>query len=159
MSDVAAVAAAPSIGEARSYPARPFLAVSVAVVREDRVLVAERLKPPGAGVFTLPGGMVETGETLAEAGLRELMEEVGVSAEMIGFLRPVEITERDGEGRVRFHAVVLPHAARWTGGEPRSSEEAGRVLFATPAEIARLPTTKGLLAIVEQALRLAREAG
>jgi len=64
----------------RLYPARPILAASVAVIRDGRILLAARGKPPSEGLFSLPGGMVDVGETLAEAALRELREEVGYAA-------------------------------------------------------------------------------
>jgi 8-oxo-dGTP diphosphatase len=138
----------------RAYPTRPFLAVSVAVFRAGRVLIAERMKPPMTGVFTLPGGMVESGERLEAAALRELSEEVGISAEIIGFTRHVEIIDRDREGAIRFHAVVCPFAARWTGGEPTPNDEIGRLLFIDPSEIGRYPVTQGLAEIVSRAARI-----
>src|SRR3954452_3512424 len=69
----------------RLYPTRPFLAVSLAVFREGRVLLASRAAPPFDKVYTLPGGVVEAGETLTEAACRELLEETGIVAEIAGF--------------------------------------------------------------------------
>jgi 8-oxo-dGTP diphosphatase len=135
----------------RSYPTRPFLAVSVAVFREGRVLIAERRKPPLTGVFTLPGGMVEPGETLESAARRELLEETGLEAQIAGFTRHVEIIDADKAGRVRFHAVVCPFAARWVSGEPAPNEEIGRLLFIDPSEIGRYPTTQGLGEVIRRA--------
>ncbi len=142
--------------ESRLYPSRPFLAASVAVIRDDRVLVAARAHPPMRALHTLPGGMVEPGETLAEAALRELAEEVGVVAELAGLVGPVEIIERDGTGRVRRHAVVMAHAARWTAGEPRTSAEAVDVRWVTQDELAALDHTPGLPGIVRAAFSLVR---
>ncbi|HRJ70377.1 MAG TPA: NUDIX domain-containing protein, partial [Beijerinckiaceae bacterium] len=79
----------------RLYPERPFLAASVAVFREGRVLIAERASGAGIGSWSLPGGMVETGERLGEAALRELFEETGVRAELAGFVDTVEIIGHD----------------------------------------------------------------
>ncbi len=79
----------------RLYPARPILAVSAAVFREGRVLVARRARAPMVGRFSLPGGVVEVGETLEEALARELEEEVGVEAEIVAFNRHVEPIERE----------------------------------------------------------------
>jgi ADP-ribose pyrophosphatase YjhB (NUDIX family) len=140
----------------RLYPSRPLLAASVAMFREGRVLLAARGKPPGEGLFSLPGGMVETGETMAEAALRELHEEVGVVAKLIGFVAPVEFIERDAQGHIKHHVVIAAHAARWVSGEPQTGPEAKEIRWVTERDIADLPMTAGLEAILEQAFRLAR---
>ena len=141
----------------RLYPDRPFLAASVAVMREGRVLLAARARPPLEHVFTLPGGLVEAGETLAEAALRELGEEVGVEAELLGFLAPVEVIEREADGPVKHHYVVCAYVARWLSGEPRTGLEALEVRWVTEEESAGLRTTPGLARILRQAF--ARAAG
>jgi 8-oxo-dGTP diphosphatase len=140
----------------RLYPDRPFLAVSVAVFRDGKVLIAERMKAPMKGVFTLPGGMVESGERLVAAAARELMEEVGITAEILSPLRPVEIIDRDLQKNTRFHAVVIPHAARYRAGEARPNDEIGQLMFVTPAELARYWTTPGLEAIVAEAEQIVK---
>ena len=140
----------------RLYPARPILAASVAVFRDGRVLLASRGKPPGEDLFSLPGGLVETGETLAEAALRELHEEVGVKAKLIGLIAPVEFIERDEDGRIRHHVVIAAHAARWVAGEPLTGPEAKEIRWVTERDIVGLAMTPGLAAILEQAFRLER---
>lgn len=141
----------------RFYPERPILAASVAVLREGRVLLAARGRPPSEGLFSLPGGLVETGETMAEAALRELREEVGVEAELIGLIAPVEFIERDEEGHIKHHVVIAAHAARWVSGEPHTGPEAKEIRWVTEGDIAGLPMTPGLTGILEQAFRLERE--
>ena len=89
--------------ETRLFPARPIVGASIAVIRDGRVLLAARANEPMRGVWTLPGGKVEAGETLAEAALRELREEVGLEAQVVGVLTPTEIIERDDAGRARHH--------------------------------------------------------
>jgi ADP-ribose pyrophosphatase YjhB (NUDIX family) len=140
----------------RLYPTSPILAASVAVFRAGHVLLAVRGKPPAEGLFSLPGGRVELGETLGEAALRELHEEVGVKAKLIGSLAPVEVIERDADGRVKLHIVVVAHAARWVSGEPRTGPEAREIRWVTERDIAGLPMTAGLAGILEQAFRLER---
>jgi ADP-ribose pyrophosphatase YjhB (NUDIX family) len=142
----------------RRYPDRPYLASSVAVVRDGRVLVAARAAPPFDGAFSLPGGGVELGESLADAALRELAEEVGVEADLLGLAAPVEIIERDEAGLVRSHFVILAHAARWRAGEPSCGPEAREVRWVSPDEIADLPATPGLEAVIRAALALASAA-
>lgn len=125
--------------------ARPVLAASVAVFRADgRVILATRTSPPAADVWSLPGGKVEAGETLEQAALRELSEEVGVSARIVGFNRHVEIIHRDSEERVSHHFVVASFVAEWLGGEPRTGPEAGAVMWANPFDLGGLPTTRQL---------------
>jgi ADP-ribose pyrophosphatase YjhB (NUDIX family) len=131
-----------------------MLAASVGVFREGRVLIAERLVEPAKGLFTFPGGRVELGETLAEAALRELMEEVGVEARIAGFIDHVETVVRGPGGEPSFHAVICAFAAHWVAGEPRSSDEIGQTIWARPEDVARWPTTKGLPGIVAKARTL-----
>ena len=140
------------------FPSRPVLCASVAVFRDGRALLAARGRPPNEGVYSLPGGRVEPGETLAEAALRELREEVGVEASLIGFVAFVETIERDDDGRVRLHVVIAAHAARWVAGEPRTGPEARDIRWVTEAEITELPTTAGLSGVLGQAFALSRAA-
>lgn len=137
--------------QARLFPTRPFVGASIAVIRDGRVLLAARANEPLRGVWTLPGGLVEPGETLAEAALRELAEEVGVVAKVLAVLKPTEIILRDADGLVRHHYVVHPHAALWQGGEAAAGPEALDVRWALPAELAALSTTPGLAETVAEA--------
>ena len=136
--------------EDRLYPARPILAVSVAVFRQGRVLVGRRARPPMAGRFSLPGGVVEVGETLAEAAARELFEEVGVEAEIVGFNRHVEPIVREG-GRVRAHFVIASFVGRWTRGEARTSREIDAVAWIEPEACGALLTTPELAEVIAAA--------
>ena len=136
---------------ARLHPVRPLLAASLAVFREGRVLLAERARSPMAGLFTLPGGLVEPGATLAAAALREVMEEVGVRASVVGFNHHVESIERDGAGTVVRHYVIASFVGRWVGGEATTGAEASAVLWATRAQLDDLPTTTGLIPLLEAA--------
>jgi ADP-ribose pyrophosphatase YjhB (NUDIX family) len=135
----------------RIYPPYPFLAVSLAVFRAGRVLLATRTKPPYAGAFSLPGGLVEAGETLQEAALRELREEVQVEARIVAFNRHVESIERDDEGRILRHYVIASFVGAWIAGEGAPGPEAGEVIWAEPSDLARLNCTPHVLATIEAA--------
>src|SRR5258707_5714243 len=105
----------------RLFPARPILAVSAAVFRGGRALIIRRARAPLLGHYSLPGGGVEAGETLAVALARELMEEVGIEAEIIAFNHHVEAIFHEGD-RIRTHFVIASFVARSTACEPRLSE-------------------------------------
>jgi ADP-ribose pyrophosphatase YjhB (NUDIX family) len=137
----------------RLFPARPILAVSAAVFRQRRVLIVRRARAPLIGHFSLPGGGVEVGETLAAAVARELMEEVGVGAEIVAFNRHVEAIIHEGN-RVRTHFVIASFVARWTTGEPRLSDEVDAVDWIDPNEGLPSPTTPGLDEILASAARI-----
>ena len=128
----------------RLYPAKPMLAASIAVFHDGRVLLARRTKSPGAGLLALPGGLVEAGETMAEAALRELREETGVSAGIIGFNTHTEIIERDGSGQIRHHFVVASYVGQWHSGIAQPGPEASQIVWATPGEAVALDLVTGL---------------
>ncbi|MBD8905876.1 NUDIX domain-containing protein [Methylorubrum zatmanii] len=138
--------------EGRLFPSRPLIGVSVAVIRDGRVLLAARANEPMRGVWTLPGGLVEAGESLAAAALRELREEVGSVAEVVGpSLTPTEIILRDDGNRIRHHYVIHPHAALWRDIEPAPGPEALAVRWARLEEVAALQTTPGLIDTLREA--------
>jgi 8-oxo-dGTP diphosphatase len=139
----------------RLFPARPILAVSAAVFRDGRVLIVRRARAPMIGHFSLPGGVVEAGETLAAAMARELEEEVGVSARIIAFSRHVEAIAHEGD-RVRTHFVIASFIARWTAGEARVSDEVDAIDWIDPDGATPSPTTPGLSEILANAARIER---
>jgi ADP-ribose pyrophosphatase YjhB (NUDIX family) len=132
------------VSDDRLYPPRPILAASLAVFRDGKVLIASRTAPPAQALFSLPGGVVEIGETLQDAALREVMEEVGVAAEIVGFVDHAEVIQRESDGRIKRHFVITCFAGRWISGEGHTSAEAGAVLWVDPDAMGSIPTTKGL---------------
>ena len=137
--------------DARSYPERPYLAVSAAIVRDGKILVVRRARAPAHGLYTLPGGVVEIGETLDEAVTREVREETGMTIEPVALAGFRETIVRDQQNRVERHFVILPFAARWIAGEPVLNDELSEWRWVEQDEIASLPTTPGLAAIVATA--------
>lgn len=142
----------------RLYPPRPVLAASVAVFREGRVLLASRTQPPGQALYSLPGGVVEAGETLHQAALRELIEEVGVEARIIGFNTHHEVIDLDDAGKVRRHFVVASFVGTWLRGEAQTGPEAGAVLWADPDTLGGLALTRGLGAVLRAAKMIVEAA-
>src|SRR5438270_397973 len=122
-----------ALADDRSYPARPYLAVSAAIVRDGRILVVRRARPPAHGLYTLPGGVVEAGEELAQALLREVAEETGMCIAPVALAGFREAIMRDAAGRVERHFVILCFAARWQSGEPHLNEELSEARWIFPA--------------------------
>jgi len=132
----------------RTYPARPYIAVSAAVFRNGRVLIVRRVQPSAAGLYTLPGGVVELGEALTEAAVREVREETGLEIEPLVLVGYRQVIARDANGRVERHFVILPFAARWLAGEVTLNDELAEGSWLRPSELSNLATTEGLAEIV-----------
>jgi ADP-ribose pyrophosphatase YjhB (NUDIX family) len=135
----------------RTYPTRPYLAVSAAIFRDGRVLIVRRARAPANGLYTLPGGGVELGETLEQAVIREVREETALEIEPVALAGYRQAIARDAQGGVERHFVILPFAARWIAGEVTLNEELGEALWLEPAELIALQTTEGLAFIVNAA--------
>jgi 8-oxo-dGTP diphosphatase len=146
------------VADARSYPARPFVAVSAAILREGKFLLVRRAKPPARGLYSLPGGVVELGETLNDALLREIAEETALRIEPVALAGFRETIVRDGDDRVERHFIILCFAARWLAGEPVLNEELSEARWITPAELSGLSTTPGLAEIVAAAFERLEQA-
>ncbi|MDQ0391701.1 NUDIX hydrolase [Labrys monachus] len=138
----------------RAYPIRPILAASVVIFRDGKVLLGERARSPGRGLFSLPGGAVEAGEGLEAAARREVREETGLDVEIAGFVCHKEVIHRDEAGAVHRHFVIAVFAARGCAGEPRPNDEVLGFRWADPQTLDGLPVTEGLAAVVAAAGRL-----
>lgn len=135
----------------RIYPTRPYLAVSAAIFRDGRVLIVRRARPPAHGIYTLPGGGVELGETLEEAVTREVREETALEIALVALAGYRQAIARDAKGDIERHFVILPFAARWIAGEVTLNEELAEAHWLLPGELAGLTTTEGLAQIVTAA--------
>ncbi len=127
--------------ENRKYPAMPRVAVGGVVVHKGRVLLIRRAKAPSCGLWAIPGGAVELGETLRQAAERELLEETGLRTRATLVLKTFEIIDRDEEGRVRFHYVIVDFLAELADDNavPRSGDDAGEARWFAPEELEDLP--------------------
>jgi 8-oxo-dGTP diphosphatase len=137
--------------DSRSYPTQPYLAVSAAIFRAGRVLIVRRGVPPMQGIYTLPGGGVELGETLEQAVMREVREETGLAIEPLSLAGFRQVITRDAEGKIERHFVILPFAARYLAGEISLNAELAEAKWLLPAELSGLRTTEGLAEIVTAA--------
>jgi ADP-ribose pyrophosphatase YjhB (NUDIX family) len=140
--------------------ARPVVGVGAMIFDEKgRVLLARRGKPPGKGLYTVPGGRVELGETLTRACAREVREETGLEVDVGRLVEVVERVSRDPGGGILYHFVIVDYLASVRGGTARPGDDCSELKWATREELAKLPTTEGLLPVIERARRLWARTG
>ena len=107
----------------RDYPAHPLVGVGAIILDENRVVLARRGRPPALGQWSLPGGIVEPGETMEEAIVREVEEEVGLKVEVIHLVSVLDWILLDAAGDVEFHYVLMDFLCRPAGGALRAGSD------------------------------------
>jgi ADP-ribose pyrophosphatase YjhB (NUDIX family) len=141
----------------RRYPSHPLLGVGAIVFKGDAILMVERAGKPLKGYWSIPGGLVETGETLDAAVRRETLEETGLEVRP---LRQFEIFERiirDSEGRAEYHYVLADYICKVAGGTLGASDDARQAAWIRRKDLPGLPITEGTLAVIERAYRARRK--
>ncbi|MCB0081831.1 MAG: NUDIX domain-containing protein [Caldilineaceae bacterium] len=115
----------------RRYPAAPLVGVGVVVFNtEGEVLLAQRGRPPRQGEWSLLGGLIDLGETLADAAVREVWEECAIAIEIGGLIAPFEPIVHDDAGRIEYHYVILDYWAKHVRGAAVAQDDADAVAWA-----------------------------
>jgi ADP-ribose pyrophosphatase YjhB (NUDIX family) len=124
----------------REYPDNPLVGVGAVIVdtHDNRVLLIRRGQPPLLGEWSLPGGLLECGETLHEAVAREAREETGLLVESDEMLGVYDRVIRDDQGRVRYHYVLIDFLCRAVGGDLKAGSDTADVRWFTPGELPAL---------------------
>jgi 8-oxo-dGTP diphosphatase len=131
-------------------PVRPQLAVSGVIFRDGKMLLVRRARSPGKGLYSLPGGRVEFGESMHAALHREVGEETGLKIEILGLAGWREVLPTAGGG----HYLIMSFAARWIANEPILNEEHDYFKWLVPEKLSGLKLTGGLPEVIEAARRL-----
>lgn len=117
----------------REYPLAPLVGVGAVIVHEGRVLLVQRGTEPAKGRWSIPGGLIEVGEMLTEAVVREVREETGLIVEPVELVELLDRIHRD-EGRVRYHYVIADYLCRVIGGTLTAASDADAVRWVERAE-------------------------
>jgi ADP-ribose pyrophosphatase YjhB (NUDIX family) len=140
----------------RSYPSRPLVGAGAVVRRGKRVLLVKRRHPPNQGLWALPGGLVELGETVQEAAAREVLEETGLRIKIEGLIDVQSDLHRDRHSRLEYHYVIVDYLAKPVGGRLRLNSESLASGWFTSNQISRLRTTEGTKTVLEGLFRRQR---
>ena len=116
----------PTMASPNEFPARPVPAVGAIVFRDGAVLLVKRRDEPNRGRWSPPGGSLELGETVEEAAARETLEETGVTVRPVRVVDVRDFLDKDADGRVRWHYVLMNVLCDYVSGEPYPASASGR---------------------------------
>jgi 8-oxo-dGTP diphosphatase len=123
----------------REYPDRPLIGVGAIIIDSGRALVVRRATEPLKGEWSIPGGVLELGETLRTGAAREAKEETGLDVVPLEVLDVYDRIVADADGRTRYHYVLIDYLCEVTGGELRAASDASEVRWITEAELETFP--------------------
>ena len=133
-------------------PTAPVVGVGGVLIRDGRVLLIRRGKPPLYGRWVVPGGTVELGESLEQALVREMREETGLEVVPLEILTVFDRIERDGD-QVVYHYVIVDYLCRWLGGEALAASDALEAAWAALDDLPRYDLPQKALEVVQDAFR------
>ena len=142
------------MSDGREYPSVPRVGVGAVVLDGGRVLLVRRGKAPSYGKWSLPGGMVELGETTREAVQREIEEECGLKIRVGEVAGVLDRVVRDGEGHIRYHWVLVDYVAFPESGTLCAASDADEACWVDTRDVERMEVTEGLMNMIQRALAL-----
>jgi ADP-ribose pyrophosphatase len=125
----------------REYPDHPVVGVGAVVIRDGKILLVQRGVAPSKGLWAIPGGALDLGETLQQAAQREILEETGVTILAREPIYAFDFFERTDSGRIRFHFVIVDVAADYISGEVKGADDAVDARWLAPADLDGLPVS------------------
>jgi len=140
-----------SAEDTRRYPSRPFLGVGALIFEGREILLVERAQEPLKGYWSLPGGIVETGETLDAGIRREVLEETGLEVEALSVFEIFERIMPDADGRAEYHYVLIDYLCRPRGGSLAPASDVSRVAWVAAEKLGDYRITEGTVAVIERA--------
>jgi 8-oxo-dGTP diphosphatase len=140
----------------REYPERPLVGVGGVVIAEDRALLIRRGGPPLEGEWSIPGGMLELGESLRDGVRRELAEETGLQVRVHDLIEAFDRVTTDADGRWRYHFVILDYLCEVVSGVAQAASDVVDVAWAREDELARFLLTPTATRVIKKAFEMAR---
>jgi 8-oxo-dGTP diphosphatase len=144
----------PTGGKTDANALWPRAGASAVLFRGETVLLTERGEGPSEGLWSLPGGSIEAGETAEDAARREVREETGLAAHIVGLAGVYDIIDRDETDAVVLHYVIATYFGHAGDGAPKRGSDARDARLVAIAELADLPMTEGTRHVIEEARRL-----
>ena len=139
----------------REHPQRPIIAVGGVVIHDERALLIRRGQPPLEGRWSIPGGILEIGETITSAIERELKEETGIAVRVLGLLEIYEKVLRDSDNRAQYHFIILDYMCEFVEGEAEADGDVTDAAWVNENDLETLQLTSAALRVVKKAFSFA----
>ena len=136
----------------RQYPERPIVGVGAVIVDDGRVVLVKRAHEPLKGEWSLPGGSVEVGETLADAVAREVLEETGLRVQVGSLIEVLDRVHRSSDGRVEYHFVLLDYRCTVLSGALTHGSDASDACWVSRDDLAKYKLSDSAARVVTRAL-------
>jgi len=133
----------------REYPQKPIVGVGAIVVKEGKVLLVKRAAPPSRGLWAIPGGSLELGETLQRGAEREILEETGIRIKAGSPVYAFDFLEYDAQNKLQYHFVVVDMEAEYVAGEVQAADDALDASWVSPEDLPGMPVSKNTLKILK----------
>jgi ADP-ribose pyrophosphatase YjhB (NUDIX family) len=146
-------------GMNRRYPERPYAGVGAIVFRGTEVLLIKRGSPPALGKWSIPGGLVELGESLEAAVRREVLEEVGLEVKEIDLVAVLDRVILDPNGRIEYHYILLDFLCEIVSGDLKAASDADECRFVAMEDICLYDMTRGTEEVIKRAFEKAKSPG
>jgi len=143
----------------RRYTDQPLAGVGAIIFRGDEVLLIRRGSRPSLGKWSVPGGLVELGESLEEAVRREVLEEVGLQVKVIDLVAALDRVIRDDKGRIEYHYILLDFLCEASDGNPQAATDAAECFFVPLDDLSRYDLTRGTETVIRRAYEKAFQKG
>jgi 8-oxo-dGTP diphosphatase len=140
----------------REYPERPIVGVGGVVIHNERALLIRRGSAPLEGEWSIPGGMLEVGETLLEGVQRELLEETAIEVKVLDLIEVFERVTRDEAGKFKYHFVILDYLCEVVRGKAQAGSDVTDVAWARESQLSEYSLTPTATRVIQKAFEIAR---
>jgi 8-oxo-dGTP diphosphatase len=133
----------------RLYPKQPVVGVGAVIICDGKILLEKRKYEPGKGKWSVPGGLVELGESVEQTVIREVKEETGLEVEKPEHMDIVNNVIRDENGEIKYHFVILDYFVKLKGGVPKAASDAEELRWVSLDEVEKYDLTRSIRGFFE----------